>query len=520
MLSIKDVSCTIAGNTILEDINFQVLNKQHIGLVGRNGSGKSTLFKIIQGIIEPDTGNVKIDKGCRILSVKQQMPTGEMSPREFLLSEYTERNELMQKLEDPNTNPDDICHIYDRLLAINAFEAESNAAVVLRGLGFTEEEQNKPLNTFSGGLRMRVALGAVLFQEPDLLLLDEPTNHLDLETTDWLQSFLQKYPGSFILISHDRDFLNTTIDHVLHLKSHHISKYKGNFDTFLDTYTMKQKNAEAYNMKQEEKRQHMLRFVERFGAKATKAKQAQSRMKAIEKLKFLPVDANDPTVVFNFPKPDELPSPVLTYDSVSLGYGDKIVIKDTSGTIMNDDRIAIVGANGNGKTTFAKFLAGLLRPKKGVRKAIEKLKIGFYRQDLFEELNLDESPYDYIKGMLIGAKDSDIRAHLGRFGFSGDKAMQKIAVLSGGEKARLVFAGLTINAPNILILDEPTNHLDLEMRESLISTLTDYSGTIILITHDRHFLNRVANSILVVDKGKITSFNGDLSDYENRVTRN
>lgn len=519
MLSVKGVGCSIAGKTILEDVTFQILGKQHIGLVGRNGSGKSTLFKVINGIIEPDSGSVSIEQGCRILSVKQQMPSGEMTPREFLLSEYTERNELMAKLEDPSTDPEEICHVYDRLISINAFEAEAKAAVVLKGLGFSEDDQNQPLNTFSGGWRMRIALGAVLFQEPDLLLLDEPTNHLDLETTDWLQSFLQKYPGSFILISHDRDFLNETVDHILHLKANHITKYKGNFDTFLDTYTMKQKNAAAFNAKQEEKRKHMLKFVERFGAKATKAKQAQSRMKAIEKMKFLPTEPNDPTVVFNFPVPDPLPSPVITCDKVSLGYGEKVVLKDISVSIMSDDRIAIVGANGNGKTTFAKFLAGSLKPKKGTRNAIEKLKVGFYRQDLFEELNVDNSPYDYIKSILQGT-DHSIKAHLGRFGFSGDKATQKIKDLSGGEKARLVFAGLTINAPNLLILDEPTNHLDLEMRESLISTLTDYQGCVILITHDRHFLNRVANSIFVVEGGKITSFSGDLSDYEKRVDRN
>lgn len=519
MLSLSGVSCHIAGKPVLQDVGFQALAGHHIGMVGRNGSGKSTLFKVIQGTLEYDSGKVEIASGCRILSIKQEMPSGEMTPREYLLSEHTERNELMKKLEDATLDPEEMCRVYDRLLAINAFDAEARAAVILYGLGFNEEDQNRPLSSFSGGWRMRVALGAILFQEPDMLLLDEPTNHLDLETTDWLQSFLKRYKGSFILISHDRDFLNETVDYILHLKSGFITKYKGNFDTFIETYTMKQRNAAEYNAKLEEKRKHMMEFVERFGSKATKAKQAQSRLKAVAKLKFLPIDAKDPTVAFNFPRPDPLPSPILSYDKVSLGYSENVVLKNISGSIMNDDRIAVVGANGNGKTTFAKFLAGHLKPKKGTRNAIEKLRVGFYRQDLFEELNLDESPYDRLREIMPGSKDSDVRAHLGRFGFSGDMAMQKIRNLSGGEKARLVFATLTINSPNMLILDEPTNHLDMEMRESLITTLNDYQGAVILISHDRHFLNRVANSIFIVEHGGINSFNGDLSDYEKTTER-
>lgn len=365
---------------------------------------------------------------------------------------------------------------------------------------------------------MRVALGAILFREPDLLLLDEPTNHLDLETSDWLKDFLCRYPKSFILISHDRDFLNDTVDAILHLKNKKITRYNGNFDTFIDTYAIKQKNAEEYNAKMETKRRHMIAFVERFGAKATKARQAQSRLKAISKMKFLPVDQDDPTVAFNFPEPNfVLSSSILSYDKVSLGYGDKVILKNISGTIMNDDRISIVGANGNGKTTFAKFLAGELLQKKGTREANSKLKIGFYRQDLFEKLDVTKSSYDFLKEMMPSAIDKQIRSHLGRFGFSGDKVFQLIKELSGGERARLVFATLTLDAPNLLILDEPTNHLDIEMRESLISTLTSYRGAVILITHDCNFLNRVANSILIVANGSVRQFSGDVDQYERAI---
>jgi ATP-binding cassette subfamily F protein 3 len=446
------------------------------------------------------------------------MPGGDMAPREFLLSHDLQREKLLRRLEENADNPESLAEIYDRLIAIRAFDAESRAAVVLRGLGFDEKAQNTPLHQFSGGFRMRVALGAILFREPDLLLMDEPTNHLDLETSDWLKNFLNAYPKNFILISHDRDFLNGSVDAILHLKNKKITRYSGNFDTFVETYALKQKNTEEYNAKIEVKRKHMMAFVGRFGVKATKARQAQSRLKAIAKMKFLPIDHDDPSISFNFPEPNAiLSSNVLIYDKISLGYGEKVVLKNISGSIMADDRIAIVGANGNGKTTFAKFLAGELRQKKGTREANGKLKIGFYRQDLFEKLDVTGSPYDFLKKLMLNTVDKQIRSHLGRFGFSGDKVFQLIRELSGGERARLVFAMLTLDAPNLLILDEPTNHLDIEMRESLISTLTSYKGAVILITHDRDFLNRVANSIFVVSNGTVTQFSGDVDQYERAI---
>ncbi|MDR0678092.1 MAG: ATP-binding cassette domain-containing protein [Holosporaceae bacterium] len=520
MLTLQNINFSIAGKRILEGVNLQISDRQHVGLVGRNGSGKSTLFKIILRELEPDSGKILTENGRLVLSVKQEMPDGDMTPREFLLSNDLQRKKLLRQLEENTDNPESLAEIYDRLININAFEAESRAAIVLKGLGFDEEVQNVPLHNFSGGFRMRVALGAILFREPDLLLLDEPTNHLDLETSDWLKDFLRVYPKSFILISHDRDFLNDTADAILHLKNKKITRYNGNFDTFIDTYTLQQKNTKEYNMKMEIKRKHMMAFVERFGVKATKARQAQSRLKAISKMKFLPIDQDDPTVAFNFPEPNPiLSSNILSYDKISLGYEDNIVLENISGTVMADDRIAIVGANGNGKTTFAKFLAGELRQKKGTREANGKLKIGFYRQDLFEKLDVTKSPYDLLKEIMSSAIDRQIRSHLGRFGFSGDKVFQLIKELSGGERARLVLATLTLNAPNLLILDEPTNHLDIEMRESLISTLTSYKGTVILITHDRNFLNRIANSIFIVANGSITQFSGDVNQYEKTISR-
>ncbi|MDR1335129.1 MAG: ATP-binding cassette domain-containing protein, partial [Holosporaceae bacterium] len=314
------------------------------------------------------------------------------------------------------------------------------------------------------------------------------------------------------------DFLNDAVDSILFLKNKCITRYNGNFDAFLETYSLKRKNAEEYNAKIETKRRHMMAFVERFQAKATKAKQAQSRLKAIAKIKFLPLEEDDPTIAFNFPDPaTSLSSNILSYEKIFLGYDDKVILKNISGSIMNDDRIAIVGANGNGKTTFAKFLAGELKQKKGNRDANEKLKIGFYRQDVFEKLNLSKSLYDFLRDTMPNAVEKQIRAHLGRFGFSGDKIFLSIAELSGGERARLVFTVLTVDAPHLLILDEPTNHLDFEMRESLIAALTSYRGAVILITHDRNFLNRVANSIFVVAAGSVAAFSGDIDQYERRL---
>ncbi|MDR2723884.1 MAG: ATP-binding cassette domain-containing protein [Holosporaceae bacterium] len=515
MLTLQNINFSVAGKQILDGVDLQISGRQRVGLVGRNGSGKSTLFKIILKELDPDEGKIQLENGKLILAVRQEMPDGEMTPREFLLSQDQRREELLQQLEKNAGSPELLAEIYDQLININAFDAESRAAVVLKGLGFSEEAQNTPLLHFSGGFRMRIALGAILFQEPDLLLLDEPTNHLDLETSDWLKDFLNTYPKSFILISHDRDFLNDTADAILHLKNKKITRYNGNFDAFIDTYSLKQKNAEEYNAKMEVKRRHMIEFVERFGAKATKARQAQSRLKAISKMKFLPVDQDDQTIAFNFPEPNPvLSSNILSYEKVLLSYGNKIVLKNISGTIMADNRVAIVGANGNGKTTFAKFLAGELCQKSGTREAHNRLKIGFYKQDIFEKLDVTKSLYDFLKEMMPHSIDKQIRSHLGRFGFSGDKVFQLIKELSGGERARLVFAMLTLDAPNLLILDEPTNHLDIEMRESLISTLISYSGAVILITHDRNFLNRVANSIFIIANGSVKQFNGDVDQYE------
>ncbi len=512
MLSLNRISYFIGGRSLLENVTFQIAQNHRIGLVGRNGSGKSTLFNIIQGKLTVDKGDVEIAKHFKILAIKQEMPSGNLSPLAYLLEQDQERVTLMNELDncqDPNRLGD----IYERLIQIDAYTAESRAAIVLKGLGFDDEAQLRPLHTFSGGFRMRIALAAALFQEPDLLLLDEPTNHLDFETTQWLQTFLSKYPKSFLLISHDREFLNATINSVLHLKSGKVARYTGDFDTFLTIYEQQQANISAYNTRMEEQRAHMQAFVNRFKAKASKSRQAQSRMKAIEKLKFIPVDQDDPTVAFNFPPPDIISPPMLAFEKVSLGYDDTIILKNLNATLSPDERIGLVGANGNGKSTLAKFLAGELDAFSGEVKRHGKLKIAFYRQDQFEHLETDRTAFHVVADAMPKATPTQVRSHLGRFGFPKEKADQLVKLLSGGERARLLFACLTAEKPNLLILDEPTNHLDMEMRESLIAALNDYTGAVILITHDRHLLQHVADRLWIVKNKTLTPFEGDLSDY-------
>jgi len=513
MISLQNVDYSITGRQLLKNVSFQISDNQHVGLVGRNGSGKSTIFNIIQGSIPIDHGDIKIAKQWKILAVKQDMPDGKLTPLQYLLSQDVEANALFKELEtcqDAHRMGD----IYERLIQIDAYSAEARAAVVLKGLGFDDDAQNRLLETFSGGFRMRVALAAVLFQQPDLLLLDEPTNHLDLETTHWLQSFLKRYPKSFLLISHDRDFLNATVDHILHLKNSKIGRYTGNFDTFLTTYQMQLANIAANNEKLEDQRGRMMAFVNRYRASAARAKQAQSRLKAIEKMNFIPVEKDDPTVAFQFPEPLELSPPLVSFEKVSIGYKDKVILHNVSGTLSPSDRIALVGANGNGKTTFARFLAGDLIPEKGTRKTNSKLKIAFYRQDQLEELEMDRTAYNHVADALKDATETQIRTHLGRFGFQREKADQKVKALSGGERARLLFSCLTAGNPNLLILDEPTNHLDMEMRESLIAALSVYKGAVVLITHDRYFLHHVADQLWIVKNGTITTYKGDVQEYE------
>lgn len=517
MLAVRNLTYRIGSRVLLNDVNVQIFVGQKIGLVGRNGSGKSTLFHLILNSEASDRGSVELANHQRITTVAQEMPhSDDLSALAFVLNSDSLRRELMEKLESC-TDPNKIGDIYEKLIQIDAFGAEARAAAVLKGLGFSTEDQLKPINHFSGGYRMRIALAVALFQPSDLLLLDEPTNHLDLETIIWLREFLKKIPCAVILISHDRAFLNETVQQIWHLFQSRLTAFKGNFDQFLALFEQQQAFTASYNAKLKAQRDHMMDFVRRFKAKASKAKQAQSRLKAIEKIKLLPVDLEDANIALNFPSVEPIASPLIHFEKIDLGYGDTVVLKNLSGSIQNEDRIALLGTNGNGKTTFARFLAGELSPLKGALNKNSKLNIGYYRQDQFENLDLSIKAFDLIKTSLLqhgrNSTETQIRQHLGRFGFSQDRANQSIATLSGGERARLVFCQITVTQPHLLILDEPTNHLDLEMRESLIQSINLFSGAVILITHDRHLLMHVADVLWTVSNQKITPYSGSLDDY-------
>ncbi len=516
MLTFRNVTYRLGERILLDDVNVQVYENQKFGLVGRNGSGKTSLFNLILNIYQCDNGTIEIARNTKIVTVAQQMPDGDITPIEFILQSDHKRSTLMHKLETC-TDPNKMAHIYEQLLDLDAFSSESRAATILKGLGFDEDAQQQPLTSFSGGYRMRIALGVALFQKPDLLLLDEPTNHLDLETMVWLRNYLKKATYAVIIISHDREFLNDTIDYILHLSQRKINLYTGNFDQFIELFTQKQNFIEAYNAKLQAQKAHMLKFVERYRAKASKAKQAQSRLKSISKLNFIPTYDDENTINLEFTDPEVKDVQYLNFEKINLGYNDKIVLRHIHGSISSHDRIALLGANGNGKSTFAKFLQGELLPFHGTINRYNKLRIGYYRQNQLESLDLNSTPYDLIQHALGHNYESRIRAHLGKFGFTKERALQKIGTLSGGEQARLIFCQITTLHPNMLILDEPTNHLDLEMRESLIRALNDFAGAIILITHDRHLLRYVADQLWVVKNHTITNFRGSIDDYYQEI---
>jgi ATP-binding cassette subfamily F protein 3 len=517
MLTFKNVTYYVANRKLLDNISFHISSCQHVGVIGRNGTGKSTLFKIIQDPDNIDKGSIAFAKNLKILSIEQHFLENNISPMEYLLSKDKERLELLSRLEalsQITSNTNELTTIYDRLLQIDAYTAEARAAKILDGLGFSTFDQKKPLYTFSGGFKMRVALAAVLFLEPDLLLLDEPTNHLDFEASKWLQSFLKKYPKSFLLISHEKEFLNNVVDYILHLKETQVTTYKGNFDAFLVRYEQQQQSTQSYNKTLEKRKVDMLEFVNRNRANASRARQAQSRLKIISKMKLMPIEKNDPSITFSFQNSELLLSPIISFNKVKLGYKKNVILTNLNGTLVSTDRIALVGANGNGKSTIAKFLAGELPPLMGSFTISNKLRIAYYKQDAIEHLDLQETPLTLLQKKAPLQTVQQIKDHLHNFGFFYEKFTQLIGTLSGGEKARLLFCSLSIIKPHLLILDEPTNHLDIEMRESLIQAINKFNGTILVISHDKYFLNYVADQIWVVKNGKILTFAGTLDEYE------
>src|SRR5215469_102123 len=485
MLQITDLTYRIAGRTLLERVNLSLPDGHHAGLIGRNGTGKSTLLKLIAGDLQAAGGEILLPAGQRLGMLAQEAPDGPESLLETVLA-----------------------------ADIEAHRAPARAASILAGLGFDTEAQARPCRDFSGGWRMRVALAAILFAEPDLLLLDEPTNHLDLEATLWLESFLKSYPHTFLLVSHDRDLLNKTVDKIVHLEACKLTLYTGGYDRFEQTRAERIAQIAAAADKQAAQRRHMQAFIDRFRYKASKARQAQSRLKALARMQPIVAVSEQATQSFDFPSPEPLPPPLIVLDEVEVGYAaEKPVLRRLDLRLDIDDRIALLGANGNGKSTMIKLLAGRLQPLTGQLRRSPKLKIGYFAQHQQDELDLAATPLQLMERADPRGHVERHRAHLARFGLGVGKADTQVGQLSGGEKARLLFALMTREAPHILLLDEPTNHLDVDAREALVQALNEYEGAVVLVSHDPHLIGLCADRLWLVAEGRCTPFDGDLEDY-------
>ncbi len=512
MFRIDNISYSIAGRPLFEEASATIPEGHKVGLVGPNGAGKTTLFRLIRGELSLDGGEIGLPSRARIGGVAQEAPGTATSVLDTVLAADVERADLLAEAEAA-TDPQRIAEIQTRLADIDAWSAEARAATILRGLGFSTEDQGRPTSDYSGGWRMRVALAGVLFSQPDLLLLDEPTNYLDLEGALWLESYLAKYPHTVIVISHDRDLLNRAVGHILHVENRKLTLYTGGYDTFARTRAEKRALQAAEAKKQSAHRAHLQSFVDRFRAKATKARQAQARIKMLERMEPITAPEEAKFHRFTFPQPDQLSPPIVSLDGVSVGYDDRAVLQRLNLRIDQDDRIALLGRNGQGKSTLSKLLAGRLEPMAGKIHRSGKLRIGYFAQHQVDELDLAETPIAHIRRLRPDEPPARLRARLAGFGLMEAQAETLVGQLSGGQKARLSLLIATIDAPHLLILDEPTNHLDIESREALTEALNDYTGAVVLVSHDMHLLSLVADRLWLVADGAVTPYQEDLAEY-------
>ena len=514
MLHINELTYRIEGRPIFEGATAGIPAGHKVGLVGRNGAGKTTLLRLITGEIAPDDGAVSWPKATRLGYVAQEAPGGDISLIDWVLSADAERQSLLAEAETA-TDPGRISDIQIRLSDMGAHAAPARAARILSGLGFDEDAQQRGCREFSGGWRMRLALGAVLFMEPELLLLDEPTNYLDLEGTMWLENYLTNYPHTVLIVSHDRDLLNRSVNAILHLDRGKLTLYAGGYDDFEEARREKQRLEGKMRKKQEDERAHIQSFIDRFKAKASKAKQAQSRVKALARMKPIAEQTEDRVIPFNFPKAQKpIASPLLRIEGAVAGYSaDKPILRNLDLRIDHDDRIALLGQNGNGKSTFAKLIAGRLEPLAGNVFGGKRIDVGYFAQHQLDEVSSEKTPYDYIQEMMPEATEAQKRAKLGQYGFGVSKFLTKADDLSGGEKARLLFMLTAYKGPHLLILDEPTNHLDVDSREALIHALNEFEGAVVLISHDRHLVEASADRLWIVRDGTVTDYDGDMDTY-------
>jgi ATP-binding cassette subfamily F protein 3 len=513
MLSLSDLVIRLGGRPIINGASVTLPARGCVGLIGRNGAGKSTLMKAMAGITDVDGGRIDRPRTSRLGWLKQDAPSGSASAFDTVLAADIERAALLAE-EEAGAPPERLADLHERLIAIDAYTAPARAARILKGLGFDEDMQARPLDSFSGGWRMRVALAALLFTGPEILLLDEPSNHLDLESALWLEDFLVSYPGLIVLISHERDLLNRVAGQILHLEAGKVTLYTGNYDSFEKQRAERLAQLEAARTAQAAQRAKLQDYVARNSARASTAKQAQSRAKALARMQPVAEAATDPTMKFDFPSPQPLRPPLVTLDHAEVGYDGTPVLSHLDLRLDPDDRMALVGRNGNGKTTLARLLIGQLPAMAGGRNATGKLKVGYFTQYQVEELDRDATPLLHMSRAMKGASPSAVRAQLGRFGFTGSVAEQKIGTMSGGERARLALALVTRDAPHLIVLDEPTNHLDIDARQALVQALAGYDGAVVVVSHDRHLIEATADRLVLVDGGRAQPFDGSIDDYE------
>ena len=516
MINFKNISFSIGGVSLLEETSAFVPTGHKVGIVGRNGAGKTTLFKLIQKELIIDGGVIEIPRNFKVGSVAQEAPSTEETLLDTVLAADFERAELLRDAEI-ETDPNKIANIHIRLADIDAYSADARASSILTGLGFSQNDQNSPCSSFSGGWRMRVALASVLFSNPDLLLLDEPTNYLDFEGTAWLENYLQKFKNTVLVISHDRSLLNKSVNGILHLSNKKLQFYSGNYDTFDNERRIQLEQKISLKNKQDAQRAHIQSFVDRFKAKASKARQAQSRIKILEKMKPIVIEEDQKIPRFKFDEAIKFAPPLVTLDKASVGYNDVEVLKNINIQINPDDRIGLLGVNGEGKSTFSKLIAKKIKLINGSLQIPQKLKIGYFAQHQLDELRPTETAFEHVYAKLKSEIPSKVRARLGSAGFAADTMDLQVKRLSGGQKARLLLLLVVIEKPDLLILDEPTNHLDIESREALIMALNDYSGSLILVSHDAFLVERLVDRLLIVKNGGVSEFSGDIHEYRDLV---